>query len=50
MGKHYKEKYTSNNTVTAMEVAILTSVTKKLSLRTDKHSHPSLDDLKATVF
>lgn len=33
-----------------MEVVILTPATKKLSLRTGKHSHPSLDDLKATVF
>jgi len=33
-----------------MEVAILTPGIKKLSLRTGKHSHPSLDDLKAAVF
>jgi len=33
-----------------MEVAILTPTIKKLSLGTGKHSHPSLDDLKATVF
>ena len=33
-----------------MEVAILTPAIKKLSLRTGKHSHPSLDDLKPAMF
>jgi hypothetical protein len=33
-----------------MEVVILTPAIKKLSLRTGKHSHPPLDDLKATLF
>jgi hypothetical protein len=33
-----------------MEVAISTPAIKKLSLRTGKHSHSSLEDLKATVF
>lgn len=33
-----------------MQVAILTPAIKKLSLRTDKHSNPFLDDLKATLF
>ena len=33
-----------------MEVAILVSAIKKLSLRAGKRSRPSLDDLKATLF
>jgi hypothetical protein len=33
-----------------MEVAILTPAIQKLSLRTGKHSHPSVDDLHPNVF